>query len=173
MSAARLCGVEGCEGVQRARGLCNRHYLRLLRHGDPSAGRAPADLLERVIAGLDVTGDCWLWTRQCNEHGYGLIPVATGDRYRPRRVHRVLYELTVEPIPSGLVLDHLCRNPPCANPDHLEVVSQRENMRRARQAYCKRGHLKTAENSYRRPNGRGSQCRECMRMRDRKSWVAA
>jgi len=29
----KLCVVDGCTGVQRAKGLCNRHYIQLKRHG--------------------------------------------------------------------------------------------------------------------------------------------
>jgi hypothetical protein len=45
--------------------------------------------------------------------------------------HRVVYERVRGPIPKGLVLDHLCRNPGCVNPEHLEPVSQATNLRRA------------------------------------------
>jgi hypothetical protein len=48
-------------------------------------------------------------------------------------VHRYLYLLAKGPIPSGLELDHLCGNKRCCNPDHLEAVTHRENMRRAAQ----------------------------------------
>lgn len=34
------------------------------------------------------------------------------------------------PVPKGLELDHLCRNRWCRNPNHLEAVTHRENMRR-------------------------------------------
>jgi len=44
--------------------------------------------------------------------------------------HRAFYERYRGPIPDGLHLDHLCRNPPCVNPDHLEPVSNAENLRR-------------------------------------------
>ena len=45
-------------------------------------------------------------------------------------VHRLAYETKYGKIPEGLVIDHLCRNRACYNPDHLEVVTQKENLRR-------------------------------------------
>ena len=42
--------------------------------------------------------------------------------------YRQLYERWVGQVPKSLVLDHLCRNRHCVNPEHLEPVSQRENI---------------------------------------------
>lgn len=64
------------------------------------------------------------------------------------KVHRLVYEQLREPVPDGLVLDHLCRNRACCNPDHLEPVTNRENVLRgispaavrAKQAHCIHGH---------------------------------
>ena len=63
--------------------------------------------------------------------------------------HRVAYELLVSRIPKGLELDHLCRNPTCVNPSHLEPVTHKENALRgigvgavnARKKSCPREHL--------------------------------
>src|ERR1019366_4519713 len=68
---------------------------------------------------------CWLWTGGLNRGGYGqfMTPPCTV-------AHRVAYELFVGPIPEGLQLDHLCRVRSCVNPQHLEPVSQQENIRR-------------------------------------------
>lgn len=59
----------------------------------------------------------------------------------------MVYEALVGPIPDGLHLDHLCRNIICVSPDHLEPVTNEENVRRGAMAVptCKAGlHLKTA-----------------------------
>src|SRR5260221_14462809 len=70
---------------------------------------------------------CWEWQGYTNNHGYGQFRPTKGDR---RFAHRFSYELFRAPIPTGLVIDHLCRNPRCVNPDHLEPVTERENMLR-------------------------------------------
>lgn len=69
---------------------------------------------------------CWNWTAADDGNGYGLF----GVNSRHVRAHRYAYELIRGDIPPGLVLDHLCRNPSCVNPWHLEPVPQVENIRR-------------------------------------------
>jgi len=49
-----------------------------------------------------------------------------------RYAHRLAYERAKGSIPAGLQIDHLCRVRECVNPDHLEAVSQRENIRRGK-----------------------------------------
>jgi hypothetical protein len=63
-------------------------------------------------------------------------------------VQRAAYILFKDDIPKGLVIDHLCRNTWCANPDHLEAVTNGENVRRGdnpvaintHKVLCNRGH---------------------------------
>jgi hypothetical protein len=74
----------------------------------------------------------------------------------------------VGPIPDGLVLDHLCRVRNCVRPEHLEVVTFRENVlrgegssaNRARQTHCYKGHLLEGENVYTPHNGKRG-CKTC------------
>lgn len=115
-----------------------------------AASRAKAEQIvtERFWASIDrsgdTSGDCWVWTGSRTSEGYGRLLVF-GVHYT---AHRVSYELHHGPIPDGLVLDHLCRNVSCVNPDHLEPVTDAENVlrgegspaRNARKTYCKRGH---------------------------------
>lgn len=75
---------------------------------------------------------CWIWQRSKSPQGYGRRSVP--GRKGPAPAHRVAYEQAKGPIPDGLVIDHLCRNPSCVNPNHLEVVTCAENTRRGRPA---------------------------------------
>jgi hypothetical protein len=111
---------------------------------------------------IDLDTGCWVWQRARTTAGYGQIYLNGKMSY----AHRVFYEGYVADIPPGLVLDHLCRNPGCCNPDHLEPVTFAENMRRTRRATCKRGHPLTDDNVYVAPDGE-RQCRECSRIRGR------
>jgi len=110
--------------------------------------------------------DCWEWTGSLNPHGYGAFNVNDGHR----QAHRVAYEIIVGPIPDGLQIDHLCRNPPCVNPAHLEAVTQRENILRgvgfaakaARATHCPSGHPYNEANTYVSPSTGWRRCRTCM-----------
>lgn len=99
--------------------------------------RSIADrILDSVV--VDEEG-CWLWRKKINRGGYGQIKTQNSRR----SAHRVSYEEFVGPIPAGLVVDHLChlgdgsciggqtcRHRRCVNPQHLQVVTQGENIRR-------------------------------------------
>jgi hypothetical protein len=80
----------------------------------------------------------------------------------------VAHELIVGPIPEDREIDHLCRVRNCVNPEHLEIVTKGENLRRgweARRALvieCRRGHPFNDENTYLPPRG-GRECRTCRR----------
>lgn len=71
---------------------------------------------------------CWLWSGAHSKNGYGYCrhPVTR----KVGNSHRIVYEMERGPIPEGLHLDHLCRNPACVNPDHLEPVTRSVNCNR-------------------------------------------
>lgn len=82
------------------------------------------ELTEKLMGKVRVTDSgCWEWRGMVNRNGYGRVWL-DGRRHM---VHRIMYTLLKEEIPEGLVLDHLCRNRLCCNPDHLEAVTVREN----------------------------------------------
>ena len=77
------------------------------------------------------TTACWLWKGSINKNGYGKFCLAG----RSTLAHRASYIIFVSSIPEGLVLDHLCQIKNCVNPDHLEPITQQENIRRAKAGY--------------------------------------
>ena len=120
-------------------------------------------LYQRFWAKVNKTDTCWLWTAAA-PNGYGQI----GAGGKTLRAHRVAYEMLVGPIPEGLQLDHLCRVTLCVNPNHLEPVTNRENVlrgesplaKKARQTECLRGHPLSGANLYTYPNG-NRRCKIC------------
>ena len=99
---------------------------------DRDAGRFVAgDEAARFWSQVDKGADCWLWIGHRNRDGYGQFKVT--DRpghYRTVRVHRRAWEATHGPVPEGLTLDHLCGQPACVRPEHLEPCTNAENLRR-------------------------------------------
>lgn len=105
-----------------------------------------------------ITTPCIL-ARWKSKNGYGLVRVAG----KLRLAHRYAYEQQVGPIPTGMDLDHLCRNRQCMNPEHLEPVTRKVNLQRGlagQKQHCPKGHEYTVENTYRRSDG-SRRCRTC------------
>lgn len=105
---------------------------------------------------------CWVWCGILDHAGYGVF-----TRGKIRRAHRYSYTHYIGEMGAGLDLDHLCRNPSCVNPMHLEPVTHRENMLRGRtfaaanaaKTHCLKGHLLSGENLYSYKGSR--RCRVC------------
>lgn len=101
-------------------------------------------------------------------HGY----LATKRGGVQRRAQTWAWLDAGRPLPEGYVLDHLCRNRRCVRFDHLEPVTDAENVSRGRQHWaatreaCSKGHPWTEGNTYRAPDGT-RYCRECGRSRKR------
>jgi hypothetical protein len=121
-----------------------------------------------------IDGGCWPWIGGRNKAGYGWL--CDPFTHKVEFTHRISYTRHIGPIPDGLTIDHLCRNPGCVNPAHLEAVTHVENTMRgigppaenARKTVCKRGHPLSGENLYQPPGG-GRRCRECLRLRSMKA----
>lgn len=125
-------------------------------------------LLERFLDKIDFPNSddgCWQWNSTMSL-GYGQV-----KRPKTRQwvsAHRYAHEQWVGPIPKGLVIDHLCHNPGCVNPNHLEAVTHQENLRRGRPGgerrrynLCPQGHPYDEANTYHHPNGL-RRCRICI-----------
>ena len=132
------------------------------------------DRERRALDGITFDDGCWNWAGSLSRYGYGRI------RGKPERLaHRVVYELLVGPIPEGLQLDHLCRNPRCVRPDHLEPVTHRENLlrgetfaaRHAGKTHCPAGHPYDDANTYISKRGQ-RKCRKCAAERSLRNYYA-
>lgn len=103
---------------------------------------------------------CWAWTGYIDKkEGYGSF--FTKTPVNTRKAHRLAYYFIkgfLPPYPE-FELDHLCKNKWCVNPEHLEAISHRENVKRgklgettrrrkASLTQCKWGHEFTQENTY-------------------------
>lgn len=116
-----------CDRPVQCRGLCVRCYNKERHHGRIEIKRVYRQTPEQsFFSKVDAVGICWEWTAALAK-GYGRFIAPDERRWL---AHRWCWEYLVGPIPEGLVLDHLCENKRCVNPDHLEVVTQGENSRR-------------------------------------------
>ena len=116
---------------------------------------------ERFWAKVNQSDDCWSFDAYHSPDGYARFWVGG----RTVEAHRFVYELLVASIEAGLVIDHLCRNRWCVNPDHMEPVTNHVNILRgepATKTHCVHGHLLDEANTYRRRGSNGKrQCRTC------------
>ena len=160
--ASVTCSVEECEKRIEARGA----PLRVGPRGP--RGFIDPDPIGRFWSHVEKTDGCWFWRgNRRRRGGYGSFYI----HGRNTSAHRAAYEMLVGPIPDALVLDHLCCEPSCVNPSHLEPVTVAENSRRAsvnRKAMteCTRGHAMTGDNVVRRKD-RSRYCRSCFNQAQR------
>lgn len=148
------------------------------REAKPTQMRAiPAMDRERFMAKVIPVPEsgCWIWEGSLGR-GYGSVCI-NGESYL---AHRVSYQIHKGEIPEGLTIDHLCRVRCCVNPDHLEAVTNKENILRGtsptahnhRKTHCINGHklvpgnLKWNRNQFR-------QCHMCALQADRKPFAIA
>lgn len=149
------CAAEGCVKTARRNGprsaYCEGHTYRFKRYGSatmgventhecrPSNNESPSRCkrcgrllsvippFTRFMSFVRATESCWLWEGPTIHDGYGKFEIGRNKHWR---AHRFTYSVLVGPIPTGLALDHLCRVRNCVNPDHLEPVTNAENIRR-------------------------------------------
>ena len=159
------CAIPECRNSAGRDSFCWKHYRNLMRFGTAEIARTATE--ERFWEKVEKTDTCWLWLGALGHFGHGTFKVEG----KTVKAHRYAYELLIGSIPDGLVLDHVCQIPPCVNPDHLEPVTQRENVQRgstppannARKELCLNGHVFSTENTRFDPKTKHRICRTCAR----------
>ena len=114
--------------------------------------------------------ECWEWAGSIQGGGYGNMAVEG----RTRKAHHISLMLAGVTIPTGMVVDHKCRNRACVNPNHLRIVTYQINnienslgmsAVHAQKTHCHNGHPFSGDNlrTYKRKDGLERICRICQR----------
>jgi len=144
--------------------------------------------LDRLARYSEADGSgCIIWKPPADKSGYGRFRFRIDGRRRMTGAHRAAYLLFVGDIPDNLVIDHLCRNTLCVNPDHLEAVTAQVNtirgaivdrtlrtgrFGRKSASTCGRGHNLTGDNLHLYVNKDGYVVRVCITCRRNYSHAA-
>nr|WTB35078.1 HNH endonuclease [Streptomyces sp. NBC_00830] len=189
---ATFCPECGKEPKRWRRGVCDNCYKHLLRQMKEAGTYTPArtgpkPTKQRQTSPLKVRAisltaqdeqrfwsyvsktenGCWPWQGALDQ-GYGSFSLKGTNL----RAHRVAYTVARGELPEDKVLDHLCRNRPCVNPDHLELVTVQVNTLRgegpsaqaAKATHCPQGHPYDEQNTW-LERGRKRHCRTCNKLR--------
>lgn len=90
---------------------------------------------------------CWIWIGAMGRDNYGVYVTGSGSGKKGYAASRYVYQKYKKLIPKGMQLDYLCTRTGdvnriyckrCVNPDHMEVVTPKENSSRRSKIYCMR-----------------------------------
>lgn len=161
----RCCNPQHLEAVTVAENNRRKHSPE---HRDKTVPYIPPpkkDVLTRFHEKITVSANgCWVWQASLDQKGYALFSY----QGKIRRASRVICALTFGDIPDDMVVDHICRNRACVNPDHLRLLTGRDNTLcgigitaiNARKTHCSRGHLLAGSNLHLYKDGR-RECKQC------------
>ncbi|GAA2940792.1 HNH endonuclease signature motif containing protein [Glutamicibacter bergerei] len=120
----RGCSFDGCERVHKGHGLCDQHLVQ------SKSGKGLTEIVDRFVPDYvrferhyEVTDSCWQWTGAIRKDGY----VSFLYRGETMNAHRASFMIHVGEIPPGKEIDHRCRNRSCVNPEHLRIVTTKQN----------------------------------------------
>jgi hypothetical protein len=80
--------------------------------------------MEKFWSKVKKSRGCWEWISATGTHGYGRLSIKRKDAL----AHRVSWEISFGPIPSGKFILHACDNRKCVKPSHLFLGDRTSNM---------------------------------------------
>ena len=130
---------------------------------------APAKVADRLLSNYEIIHGCWVSNYSVGSHGYSQIGWWQEGKSRMVLGHRLSYEIHNGPIPDGMTVDHICHVRRCINPDHLQLLSNRDNGIKNHKGYnptyCKRGHKRRGQDI-----GNQHGCYYCKRLWDTENY---
>ena len=129
----------------------------------------------RFLKAIDVKDNqCWQWNRSLIKSGYGVFRLKNNNKWSMYLAHRVSWSIFKGDLDLNLVIDHMCKNRGCVNPDHLRQVTNEHNVminsdgvapRNKLKTHCYRGHNYSVVGFY--PYKGKRKCSECNRENSR------
>lgn len=119
---------------------------------------------------------CWWYPAVPNRKGYAQTRIGWPVT-KPILIHRLSWIYHNGDIPEGMVIDHTCHDPAiceggfncehrrCVNPEHLSIVTSKENSQRSvrllkYKTHCRKGHS-LENNTVQYPSRSTTLCRTC------------
>jgi len=113
------------------------------------------DFVTKLYGKISLSDDplgCWNWLGADSGRGYGRMQVGGVQTGAHRASYEHFYGVK---IPEGMFTDHICRNRKCVRPDHLRVVTPKQNSienstgicaTNSNKTHCKEGHALSGGN---------------------------
>jgi hypothetical protein len=125
----------------------------------------PFENHERFLKFISVNNNgCWEWNGFIDKHGYGKFTLKNKCYFS----HRVSFDIFVKKLNKELVIDHICKNRKCCNPEHLREVTAKINVTKnsesfvaynKKKTHCPKGHELVYPNIYSHDGRR--RCKIC------------